>query len=106
MELDDVEDCVVEERYQTSDTHDCERLNGKEGEDDSGESGRKECLVDTEEAVGVVGHIELEGEGRQQIHKVYSDRSCEGAIVEAISKVGPVVWKTPANVVIHASPWH
>ena len=72
---------VVEERDETGDADDGERLDAEDGENDGGESGGEECFVYTEKATGVVVHIEGEGEGGEEVYEIYADGGLEGFVV-------------------------
>ena len=101
--FDDVVDGVVEEGDKTGDADDGDGLAGQGGEDDRGQSGGEESFVDAIEAAGVVVHVEDECKGWEEIDKVHADRCCEGAVIHAVSDIGPVVRESASDVVVHAS---
>ena len=101
--FDDVVDRVVEEGDETGDADDGDGLAGQGREDHCGEGGGEERFVDAVEAAGVVVHVEDECKGWEEVDEVHSDCRCEGAVVHAVSDVGPVVGKSAPDIVVHAS---
>ena len=57
----DVEDGVVEQRYQPRDTHNRQGLRAQNAEDDASQCGREEGFIYAVEAAGVSVHVEDEG---------------------------------------------
>ena len=87
----DVIDCVVEERDQTSDTNNRQWLDGEGAEYHSSQCGGEQPLIDTEVALRVPQHIQLEGHGWEKVDKEYTDGAGKSSIVETVDDVAPVV---------------
>jgi hypothetical protein len=93
---------VVEQRDESSNANNSQRLCRQQAEDNSGQCGRKESLIDAKVAVRVPLHVKLERQRRQEVDKEDPDCAGERAVVEAVCDVAPVVWQSSADVPVHA----
>lgn len=94
---------IIKQRNQPRDPNDRQRLAGEETEDHRRQCGREERLVDAEIAVRVARHVELEGQGGEQVDEEDAHGSSEGAVVEAVDDVAPVVGEAAPDVPVHAA---
>lgn len=99
----DIINRVVEQRYQARDAHHGQRLARQHTKDQGRQCRREKGFIDAEVAARVPRHVELKGQGGEQVDEEDAHGGGEGAVVEAVLNVAPVVGQSSSYVPVHAS---
>ena len=123
ISFDNIENRIIEQRNQPRDPHNRDRLGPQNTKHHTRKRTREQRFIDTVEATCSAIHVEDERQCRQNtaddlgsctrctyslihiLHEIDPHRPRKHPIPPRIRDVAPIVWQTPADVVIHAQPW-
>lgn len=119
IKTDDIINGVVEQRYQTSDADNGQRLSCKNTENHSGKCRREESLIYTVEHACSAVHIEgvsqrgqkasrsqdvsSKPQGDHQLDKVHANGTSNSSISPCVGDIAPIVRQSSSDIMIHAT---